>query len=51
MVADRAREQWLPSIGTRKRAYRLEGLILVHGGQKLSGVYRMVSLDDALDKK
>jgi hypothetical protein len=29
MVADRAREQWLPSIGTRKRAYRLEGLILV----------------------
>ena len=29
MVADRAREQWLPSIGTRKRACRLEGLILV----------------------
>ena len=26
MVADRAREQWLPSIGTRKRAYRFEGL-------------------------
>ncbi len=29
MVADRAREQWLPSIVTRKRAYRFEGLIPV----------------------
>jgi hypothetical protein len=26
LVAERAREQWLPSIGTRKRACRLEGL-------------------------
>jgi len=26
MVVDRAREQWLPSIGTRKRACRFEGL-------------------------